>query len=296
MITILSTQKLLTPRGTFKVAKNLANGDVLLNNEGKRVSVKNVKHLKPWLDGDSYVCYKSKWWSENILIPGTQVISTTQGLKYAAEVVPSTDAHLFPSHIDWDLPKDIRICYNEQKDASAQTYSLGYVLGAFLVIGIFNDSNITVKYKIPNDDGKLLLKIASHMRSAFPKAPPPNYDFSYGCLTIDPSLHHVFAEFDKDVSFRRFPDIFISKNADYIIGVYDAIIELAHMSGNMSQHVYELALVALIIMSHPKCTYISIPFAEKLKAATILTQNTSVATFELVESKSCLVDSMVWWV
>lgn len=293
MLTILGTQKLLTPTGHFKPARNLTDGDLVLTSSGSPVHVKNVHHIKSYDDARYYTCHRSKWWSSPLWIQSDQKIATSNGKKRADKIDPNVDLHLFPAFIEWNMPHQTVICYHQRGNTTSHSYALGYILGAFMVCGAFNEANQTIKFKLPPNN-KAIGKIYNYLQAAFPSAPKPVCDDRLGCIYIDSLLYHVFEVFDSNPLQRTFPSIFLSSKPIYMTGVYDGIIDITRASGVVSQAIYELALVASIIKAHRKGHMFQIPFVNNVTISDVVYYGNIATNFEIEDADSVLVDTTVY--
>ena len=246
---------------------------------------------------DYFTCHRSKLWSYPLWILNKQQITTSNGKKKASSINPARDAHLFPAFIEWDLPKQLSICYSEAGYITLDNYALGYILGAFMVCGVFNQSQETIRYNIcnnTNSNQRTLTKLVTYLAKVFPKAKTPLYDEKYGCLFIDNRLHHVYETFEYNVMARTFPKLFMSTKPDYQAGIYDGILDMSRESGVVSQHIYETALVASIIKANRPGYTFSIPFSQTLSLSDSSYYGNYSTTFELEESSTVLVDTLIY--
>ena len=299
MISVFSTQKILTPSGRFKTASELRNGDAVITATGKAHTVYNVKTRQKFNGTASdLVCVRSKWWSSPLWLHKDQQVVTRMGTKTASKINVFTDQHLFPSLVQWDIPSDLRIAYNEGGDITSDSFSLGYVFGAFMVCGIINHIDGAVKLKLPQDArSNNMGLIADHLRIAFPHAPHHTFNNEYNTIHLDPSLQHVFTLFDNDRISRSFPSMLMTTKSDYLYGVYQSIVDLTGYSAStLSPSIYEIVLLATVIINNAKKhdTMIAIPFSHKVQLSDSVIRPSVQTSFEVHGTDSVIVDTLIY--
>jgi IMP dehydrogenase/GMP reductase len=228
--------KVLMSDGSYRPIADLKEGNEIITGNGKTTKVKRViyKGVKPVIriSSDMWRTYTKVTREHNYLV-NHKGIEPVQWVEIG-KCHPSQTKMMFPSKIEWNLPKRGYLYLGKDKKIVC-SYHLGYITSMFLKYGSVEQLADKTQTIFRNLNEKQSLKLESFLKLHDVEFMSYKTDVGFEVLIIDDKVTNYFISCkDKTVPTSKF----YVKNKSYIKGLYDGIIESeAHIAELRSTHV-----------------------------------------------------------